>query len=215
MVKAPLLSNNLKWILFLLIVGWLAACQPHTRHAEEVNVLEQLHDSVSTALTNMNSQPEDLILAAANWANENLQEFELLLSDGRITIVKSEGQIISEVSRSRRLLKDQAQRRPSLQLGAERTLIQLENLRSALKSSALHDATGTPIDSVYIAQNMRIETRVAREVIAALNEIITLAQRGQELVEQTRASNDSLQQVLRSRLAASVLGLPSESILVQ
>ena len=60
-------------------------------------------------------------------------------------------------------------------------------------------------DSGYISENVILEVRVSRELIQALDETIGLAQRGMHLASQTKASNDSLQTILRARLARAVL----------
>ena len=88
------------------------------------------------------------------WAQENLREFELLLEDEEITVTREEGEIISQVSRARRLLKDQSKRRQSILNSQQRTLLQLRGLAQALANEATHDSQGTPMDSAYIAENV-------------------------------------------------------------
>ena len=127
------------------------------------------------------------------------------MSDGHIEITKAEGAIVSEVSRARRLLKDHESRRNRLTQNTERTQLQLNLLAEAIAKNATVDGSGTPIDSSYIEQQVAIETRIARELIEALEETIDLAQRGVEVAEGARADNDSLQVILRARLARYIL----------
>ena len=134
------------------------------------------------------------------------------MSDGHIQITKTEGAIVSEVSRARRLLKDHESRRNRLTQNTERTQLQLKLLTEAIAQNATVDGSGTPIDSSYIEQQVAIETRIARELIEALEETIDLAQRGILVAQGARADNDSLQIVLRERLAHYILEGDNTSI---
>lgn len=190
----------------------LLSCQStHPRQAA-LDQLHELHESVSVAYEQLRALPADSILASARWARVNLQELELLMSDGHIEITKTEGAIVSEVSRARRLLKDHESRRNRLTQNTERTQLQLKLLTEAIAQNATVDGSGTPIDSSYIAQQVAIETRIARELIEALEETIDLAQRGVLVAQGARADNDSLQIVLRARLAQYILDGANTSI---
>ena len=183
----------------------LFGCQsPHPRQAA-LDQLHELHESVSVAYEQLRALPADSVLASARWASVNLHELELLMSDGHIEITKAEGAIVSEVSRARRLLKDHESRRNRLTQNTERTQLQLNLLAEAIAKSATVDGSGTPIDSSYIEQQVAIETRIARELIEALEETIDLAQRGVVVAQGARADNDSLQVILRARLARYIL----------
>lgn len=190
----------------------LLSCQStHPRQAA-LDQLHELHESVSVAYEQLRALPADSILASARWARVNLQELELLMSDGHIEITKTEGAIVSEVSRARRLLKDHESRRNRLTQNTERTQLQLKLLTEAIAQNATVDGSGKPIDSSYIAQQVAIETRIARELIEALEETIDLAQRGVLVAQGARADNDSLQIVLRARLAQYILDGANTSI---
>ena len=195
--------------LLLIWMGVLAisftGCQQANLHQQTIDKLTQLDDSIAFKVLDLEAIPVDSVSQAARWAETNLRELELLLSGGRVEIDKSEGYVISEVSRTRRLLKDHASRRSSLLQGAERAHLQLNQLADALAQRATQDAAGTAIDSGYISENVTLEVRVSRELIQALDETIGLAQRGMHLASQTKASNDSLQTILRARLARAVL----------
>ena len=190
----------------------LLGCQStHPRQAA-LDQLHELHESVSVACEQLRALPADTVLASARWASVNLQELELLMSDGHIQITKTEGAIVSEVSRARRLLKDHESRRNRLTQNTERTQLQLKLLTEAIAQNATVDGSGTPIDSSYIEQQVAIETRIARELIEALEETIDLAQRGILVAQGARADNDSLQIVLRERLAHYILEGDNTSI---
>jgi hypothetical protein len=183
----------------------LLGCQStHPRQAT-LDQLHELHESVSVAYEQLQALPADSVLASARWASVNLHELELLLSDGHIEITKTEGAIVSEVSRARRLLKDHESRRNRLTQNTERTQLQLKLLTEAIAQNATVDGSGTPIDSSYIEEQIAIETRIARELIEALEETVDLAQRGVLVAQGARADNDSLQNVLRARLAHYIL----------
>ena len=85
-------------------------------------------------------------------------------------------------------------------------------LTEAIAQNATVDGSGTPIDSSYIEEQIAIETRIARELIEALEETIDLAQRGVLVAQGARADNDSLQNVLRARLAHYILEGDNTSI---
>ena len=91
--------------------------------------------------------------------------------------------------------------------------MQIKLLADAIAQHAQFDGAGTAIDSNYIAQQLKTETRVANELIAALLETVDLAKRGMNLVEGARSDNDSLQKVLRARLAQFILEDSNESTL--
>jgi hypothetical protein len=190
---------------FLLLALGLTGCQSPHPHQTELDALHQLEDSVSAAFAQLEALPSDSVQASANWASANLQELELLLSGGHIEITKAEGSIISEVSRARRLLKDHESRRNRLTQNTERTHLQLQLLTEAIAQNARVDGAGTPIDSTYIAEQVQTEVRIARELIAALDETTDLARRGMNVVEGARLDNDSLQTILRARLAQYIL----------
>ena len=83
--------------------------------------------------------------------------------------------------------------------------MQLQLLTEAIAQNARVDGAGTPIDSTYIAEQVQTEVRIARELIAALDETTDLARRGMNVVEGARLDNDSLQTILRARLAQYIL----------
>ena len=196
---------------FFLIVLGLSSCQSPHPHQAAIDELQELQRSVSTAFAQLQELPTDSVLQCARWSSENLQELELLLSGGHIVITKAEGSIISEVSRARRLLKDHESRRNRLTQNTERTRLQLQLLADVIAQNAHIDGAGTPIDSGYIATQVLTEARIARELIEAINETIDLARRGVALVEEARADNDSLQTILRARLAQHILDSTDDS----
>ena len=167
--------------------------------------LEALADSIGAQQALLNEPASERVAEAAAWAENNLREFELLLEGGLVTVSKTEGEIISDVSRARRLLKDQAQRRNALPKSAARAMKQLRGLAQAISSGAAQDATGADIDSAYIAREIQTELRIGRDIVQALAETQDLAFRGIALWERTASRSDSLQTVCRSRLAEAII----------
>lgn len=210
----PSTRSTLSPVLFIFLITLGSfGCHSSHPHQDELDELRSLESSVLGAFAQVQNLPTDSVLASARWASQNLQELELLLSGNRIEITKAEGAIISEVSRARRLLKDHATRRNRLSKNTERTQLQIKLLADAIAQHARFDGAGTAIDSSYIAQQLKTETRVANELIAALLETVDLAHRGMNLVEGARSDNDSLQKVLRARLAQFILEDSNESTL--
>lgn len=198
--------RRFRFVCFICILSFgNFGCQSPHIHQDTLDSLQDLQSSVATALNQMQVLPADSVLASAKWANQNLQEFELLLSDTRVQITKAEGSIVSEVSRARRLLKDHESRRDRLFQNTKRTQLQLQLLRDAIAKNARFDGKGTPIDSNYIAKQLQTETRIANELVAALLETVDLARRGITVVDGARFQNDSLQKILRARLAKLIL----------
>ena len=184
----------------LLLLG---SCTTH--RDTRVETLTALADSIQTHQRLLEAPSDARTAEAATWAENNLREFELLLEGGLVTVSKAEGEIISDVSRARRLLKDQAQRRNALPKSAARAIKQLRGLAQAITSGATKDAAGTPIDSAYIAREMKAELAIGRDVVRALEETQQLAERGIDLWQKTAARADSLQTVCRSRLAKAII----------
>jgi len=195
---------------FIALASWTLAAWTLTgcisRDSQPAFQLRELSDSIRTELACLQTPSDAASATAFAWTDDQLREFRLLLDEERVEISKQEGQIISDVSRARRLLKDQAQRRSSLPKAAERAMSQLTNLANALSAGATHDANGDAMDSAYIAKEMKTEIQIARDLVRALQETQDLAIRGIRLRESIASSSDSLQTVLRSRLAKAILG---------
>jgi hypothetical protein len=181
----------------------LSSCTTH--RDPRVEALTSLADSIQIQQRMLEQPSTDQTAEAANWAENNLREFELLLDDGNVVVSKEEGRIISDVSRARRLLKDQGSRRTSLPKSAARAMGQLRGLAQAITSGAAKDAAGTPIDSAYIARELEAELAIGRDVVRALEETQQLAERGIAIWQKTAARADSLQTVCRSRLAKAII----------
>lgn len=189
--------------LLSVIITLLAGCanQGDPRAGE----LNALADSIQAHLRLLDQPSAEQSAEAAEWATRNLREFELLLEGGLVTVSKEEGQIISDVSRARRLLKDQGKRRNSLPKSAARAMSQLRGLAEAIRSGATADATGTAIDSTYITREVQAELAIGRDVVQALVETQQLAERGIAIWQKTSERSDSLQTVCRARLAKAII----------
>ena len=185
--------------------GLLLLSNCTTHNEPRVAELTALADSVQWQQRLLEDPSTARAAEAATWAENNLREFELLLDDGNVVVSKEEGRIISDVSRARRLLKDQGSRRTSLPKSAARAIGQLQGLAQAIASGAGKDAAGSPIDSAYIAREMKVELAIGRDVMRALEETQQLAERGIAIWQKTASRCDSLQTVCRSRLAKAII----------
>ena len=192
-------------LLFWLIGISLCACHSNLRSNGPGSQLRALADYIEQEAKTLDLVSAEKAFSASQWAQENLREFELLLEDQEMSITREEGAIISEVSRARRLLKDQSKRRESIANSQKRTLVQLRGLATALESQATHDSQGTPIDSAYIALNLSRELQMGRTLKNSITETQTYATQGIAIAERTKAGSDSLQTVLRGRLARLIL----------
>ena len=195
--------RNLQFASAFGLFLFLGSCTTH--RDPRVEALTALADSIQTHQRLLEEPSDARTAEAATWAENNLREFELLLDDGNVVVSKEEGRIISDVSRARRLLKDQGSRRTSLPKSAARAVGQLRGLAQAITSGAAKDATGTPIDSAYIAREMKTELAIGRDVVRALEETQQLAERGIALWQKTASRADSLQTVCRGRLAKAII----------
>ena len=181
----------------------LSSCAPQSD--SRVSTLTALADSIQSKQRLLEEPSSAETAEAASWAEANLREFELLLSDGNVIVSKEEGRIISDVGRARRLLKDQGSRRTSLPKSAARATAQLRALSQVIASGAAQDAEGTRIDSAYIASEMETELTIGRDVVRAFQETQELAERGIAIWQKTAERCDSLQLVCRSRLAKAII----------
>lgn len=186
-----------------LILTLAGGCTLHSD--PRVGELNELADSIQTHLRLLDQPSNQQTAEAAEWATNNLREFELLLEGGVIAVTKEEGKIISDVSRSRRLLKDQSQRRNSLPKSGARAVGQLRGLAEAIRSNATTDAAGTAIDSAYLSREVQTELALGRDVVQALLETQQLAERGIAIWQKTAERSDSLQTVCRARLAKAII----------
>ena len=192
-------------LLFCFFAIALIACNSKTRFQGHEKELLQLADSIEFEANALESVPAAEASRALLWAQENLRDFELLLEDEEMTVTREEGEIISQVSRARRLLKDQSKRRQSILNSQQRTLLQLRGLAQALGNEATHDSQGTPMDSAYIAENVTRELQMGRTLKATIEETKSYASRGIKTVERIKPQSDSLQTQLRGRLARLIL----------
>lgn len=192
-------------LLFCFFAIALIACNSKTRFQGHEKELLQLADSIEFEANALESVPAAEASRALLWAQENLRDFELLLEDEEMTVTREEGEIISQVSRARRLLKDQSKRRQSILNSQQRTLLQLRGLAQALGNEATHDSQGTPMDSAYIAENVTRELQMGRTLKATIEETKSYASRGIKTVERIKPQSDSLQTQLRGRLAQLIL----------
>jgi len=192
-------------LLFWFFAIALIACNSKGRFHSQEKQLLQLADSIEFEARALANVPAAEASGAFLWAQENLREFELLLEDEEITVTREEGEIISQVSRARRLLKDNSKRRQSILNSQQRTLLQLRGLAQALGNEATHDSEGTPMDSAYIAENVSRELQMGRTLKATIEETKSYASRGIKTVEEIRPQSDSLQTQLRGKLARLIL----------
>ena len=192
-------------LLFWFFAIAFIACNSKTRFHSQEKELLQLADSIEVEANALAGVSAAEASGAFLWAQENLREFELLLEDEEMTVTREEGEIISQVSRARRLLKDQSKRRQSILNSQQRTLLQLRGLAQALTNEATHDSQGTPMDSAYIAENVARELQMGRTLKATIEETKSYASRGIKTVEEIKPQSDSLQTQLRGRLARLIL----------
>ena len=192
-------------LLFWFFAIAFIACNSKTRFHSQEKELLQLADSIEVEANALAGVSAAEASGAFLWAQENLREFELLLEDEEMTVTREEGEIISQVSRARRLLKDQSKRRQSILNSQQRTLLQLRGLAQALATEATHDSQGTPMDSAYIAENVARELQMGRTLKATIEETKSYASRGRKTVEEIKPQSDSLQTQLRGRLARLIL----------
>lgn len=192
-------------LLFWLTATCLCSCHSGLHSDGQEWPLLALADSIELETSALESVSAEKAISASQWAQENLREFELLLEDEEMSVSREEGEIISDVSRARRLLKDQSKRRESIANSQKRTLLQLRRLAAAISNGATHDSQGTPIDSAYIALNLSVELQMGRTLKKSITETQTYASRGIAIAERTKDKSDSLQTVLRGRLARLIL----------
>jgi hypothetical protein len=197
-------AKHLPLLFWLTTIG-LCSCHSSLRPVGQERQLLALADSIELEVNILDLVPAEDAISASQWAQENLREFELLLEDEEMSVSREEGEIISDVSRARRLLKDQSKRRESIANSQKRTLLQLRGLAEAIGNGATHDSQGTPIDSAYIALNLSRELEMGRTLKKSITETQTYASQGIAIAERTKGRSDSLQTILRGQLAQLIL----------
>jgi hypothetical protein len=197
-------AKHLPLLFWLTTIG-LCSCHSSLRPDGQERQLLALADSIELEVNILDLVSAEEAISASQWAQENLREFELLLEDDEMSISREEGEIISDVSRARRLLKDQSKRRESIANSQKRTLLQLRGLAQAIGNGATHDSQGTPIDSAYIARNLSRELQMGRALKKSITETQTYASQGIAIAERTKGRSDSLQTILRGQLAQLIL----------
>ena len=196
-------SFNL-FILCLISFG-ICSCNPSVSSNGRELALFALAYSIEQGVQDLNATGSAEAATAFQWAQENLKEFELLLEDKRMEITREDGNIISEVSRARRLLKDQSKRRESIANSTTRTLLQLRALGEAISAQATHDSQGTLMDSAYLSENIAREIQMGQSLKKSIDETATYAAQGMAKVREIKPQSDSLQTALRGQLAKLIL----------
>lgn len=174
-------------------------------HRAELEALESALLAMQTSASAYAELPQDSIDATREWATTQLQDFELLASDSSVVLSRPEGAIISDVSRVKRLLKDNPQRRQALEKAQAQATSQIQMLMEALRSNATVDGVGTPIDSTYIRLQVKAECTAAEQVAASWRETANYATQALSLAQSTIPMSDSLGTELRKRLARWIL----------
>jgi hypothetical protein len=190
------------WAVAVALV--LGACGGN-RHQNEVAALESAAESMVAASEAYAALPQDSIDAIRNWAMAQLRDFELLASDSGVILTREEGRIINEVSKVRRLLKDNPERVKRLRDAQDQVAGQIHLLADALRAQATIDGAGTPIDSSYIRLHVAAEQKAAESITSAWEETISYAEQALALGARTRPQSDSLGTELRRRLAVWLL----------
>lgn len=192
-----------QWLTSAFFAGVLLGCAGP--HKSEIAELNGVRDSLSAAQVQLASLPVDSLSATRTWALDALREFEVMLKDSGMTLTREEGLIVAEVTRAKRLLKDFPDRINRIDESINRAQHQIDGLIALLDSRAATDGAGNPVDTAYIRENLIRELRVGRDICASVEETELYARRGLEVKAGAVASVDSLQTVLRARLATLVL----------
>lgn len=174
-------------------------------HREEIAELERAERAMAEAAEAYAALPQDSLDATRIWATTQLRDFELLAADSGVVLTREEGAIVADVSRVRRLLKDNPERVARLQASQEEATGQIHLLIEALRTGATTDGAGTPIDSTYVRRQVGAERKAAEAVAASWQETADYGRRGLKLAAATRQRSDSLGEALRQRLAKWVL----------
>ena len=174
-------------------------------HRSEIAELEQARLEMERAAEAYAALPQDSIDAVRVWASAQLQDFELLAADSSMVLTRSEGAIINEVGKVRRLLKDNPKRISQLRTSQEQVAGQIQLLIEALQSRATVDGAGTPIDSTYIRVQVNAERTSAERIASSWEESASYATKALSLAARTKPAADSLGTELRKRLAVWVI----------
>jgi hypothetical protein len=204
------LSSTRVATVSVLLLGMAVGCA-NNPHQAEIAELQGLRDSLEAAKADLVQLPADTLNATLTWATDEFRNFEVMMRDTGMVLTKDEGLIVAEVSRARRLLKDFPERRTRIGEAIDRALNQTAGLAQLLTEQQATDGAGNTVDSAYIADNLRLELRIGRDLCASVAETADYAERGQATAEAVREQADSLATVLRARLAQLVLARANDS----
>ncbi len=190
--------------LWAMLLGLWTGCA-NGPHQAELTTLADLKDSLATAKSMLGQLDVDTLASTRAWASEELRAFEVMLSDSGMVLSKEEGLVIAEVSRARRLLKDFPDRIVRTDASIDRALNQISSFAHLLESKAPTDGAGHAVDSAYISDNLAQEVRIARALLASVEETTQYAERGSLTAAAVRTDADRLKTQLRARLAQLVI----------
>lgn len=199
------MKQGKRWAIVAAGCAVLFAGCKGAEHQEAVAKLERAEQAMREAAAAYAALPQDSLDAVRIWATTQLRDFELLAADSGVVLTRDEGAIVADVSRVRRLLKDNPDRVVRLRASQEQAAGQIHLLIEALQTGATTDGAGTTIDSAYVRRQVTAELRTAEAVAASWQETTDYGRRGLKLAAATRLRSDSLGEALRQRLAKWVL----------
>ena len=137
-------QGKLRAVAAVAAALWLSACGSEGRQVE-IAALEQAAADMVAAAEAYAALPQDSIDAVRIWATTQLRDFELLAADTAVVLTRPEGAIVSDVSRVRRLLKDNPERVQQLRRTQEQAAGQIQALTTSPNPSAIFVPPGVDV----------------------------------------------------------------------
>jgi len=204
-----LASKEFKMRLFatVFLIFILVGC---TENPQVSNLRKSLAkvDSVDSVISLL---PLDSINSVRIRLNEAKDEVRWLGADSSVSFIREDAEIINELSKASRWLKDAPNRINGMNSEILRCKLQIEGLINVIESGATIDANGDTIDDAYLTENVKREIAAVNNLLSHYQETVTYVTKGLECDRDGWEAIDSLLTVKRAMWARGIAGEDTNS----
>lgn len=165
-------------------------------------------DSVEAKVAEL---PLDSIQSVKARLGEAKEEVRWLGADTTVSFIREDAQVINELSKASRWLKDTPKRIKGMASEASRCRSQIQGLISVIEQGATLDAKGDTIDAEYLAENIKREIEAVDNLVKYYEETVEYVNKGLECDKNGWNSVDSLITAKRAMWARGIAGEDSNS----
>ena len=165
-------------------------------------------DSVNSVISLL---PLDSINSVRFRLNEAKDEVRWLGADSSVSFIREDAEIINELSKASRWLKDAPNRIKGMNSEILRCKSQIEGLIHVIESGATIDAKGDTIDDAYLTENVKREIEAVNNLLIHYRETVTYVTKGLECDKDGWEAIDSLLTTKRAMWARGIAGEDTNS----